>query len=276
MKINKILNNNVVVVKEGHDEIIVIGPGIAFGKRKNDIINSDKIEKVFVMKDEKEYEKFTQIIDMLPEEHISLAEEIITHAEKQLRTKLNEHIHVGLTDHLSFAIERVSQGFELRNKLLHEIKVLYDAEFNIGLWALELVSKKTGITLPEDEAAHIALHLHTAKMNTSTMSETLNTTVIINELIKRIEEKLSVKLAESSISYQRLITHLNFALKRVIKGEAFEDIDEEMYKLVRERHADAYKMAVELAQFLYEKEGMTLPNSEIVYLTLHIQRIQRN
>ena len=33
-------------------------------------------------------------------------------------TKLNEHIHIALTDHLSFAIERVRDGIHLNNKLI--------------------------------------------------------------------------------------------------------------------------------------------------------------
>jgi len=43
MRINRILNNNVVVVKEGDEEIIVMGSGIAFGKKKNDVIVVDKV-----------------------------------------------------------------------------------------------------------------------------------------------------------------------------------------------------------------------------------------
>lgn len=275
MKINKVLNNNVVVIKEGQEEVIVMGPGIAFGKRKNDIVNPEIIEKVFVMKDEREYEKFAQIIDLLPEAHIIIAEEIITYAEKTLKTKLNEHIHVALTDHVSFAIERFKQGFDLKNKLLNEIRVLYAAEYEIGRWAIEHIEKKLMIRLPNDEAAHIALHIHTAKMNGATMTEAMNTTVLLNELIAKIEGKLGVQVEEDSISYQRLLTHLDFALKRVAEGEPFHDVDEDMYKLVKKKHQDSYETAVELSEYLAQSYHLSLPQSELVYLTLHIQRIQR-
>ena len=275
MRINKVLNNNVVVVKEGQEEIIVMGPGIAFGKSKNDILNAEKIEKVFVMKDEREYEKFAQIIDLLPEAHIVIAEEIITYAEKTLKTKLNEHIHVALTDHVSFAIERFRQGFELKNKLLNEIRVLYVAEYEIGRWAIEHIKEKLKVRLPDDEAGHIALHIHTAKMNGTTMTEAMNTTVLLNDLIAKIEEKLGVQVEEDSISYQRLLTHLNFALKRVAQGEGFHDIDEDMHRLVKEKHHQSYETAVELSEYLSHSYQLTLPQSELVYLTLHIQRIQR-
>jgi beta-glucoside operon transcriptional antiterminator len=43
VKIKKILNNNAVVVSDNNEEKIAIGAGIAFEKRKNDIINPSKI-----------------------------------------------------------------------------------------------------------------------------------------------------------------------------------------------------------------------------------------
>ena len=52
MRINKILNNNAVIIIEDGMEKIVLGPGIAFQKSKNDIIQEQKIEKVFILKNE--------------------------------------------------------------------------------------------------------------------------------------------------------------------------------------------------------------------------------
>lgn len=60
MKILKVLNNNAVVFKEGGVEKIAMGPGIAFQKGKNDLINAAKVEKVFVMKEEQE--KFQELL----------------------------------------------------------------------------------------------------------------------------------------------------------------------------------------------------------------------
>ncbi len=48
MKINKIINNNAVVVKDRNEEKIVLGEGIGFQKKKNDPVDQSKIEKVFV------------------------------------------------------------------------------------------------------------------------------------------------------------------------------------------------------------------------------------
>ncbi len=121
MKISKILNNNAVIVVDNQQEKIAVGAGIAFGKKRNDILNSGKIEKLFVMK---ENEKLQQLLCRIPEEHFIISEKIISFAEDYIGTKLNEHIHIALTDHLSFAIEREREGIQLKNKLLHEIRIL--------------------------------------------------------------------------------------------------------------------------------------------------------
>lgn len=115
MKISRVLNNNAVVVKEGDSEKIIMGAGIAFRKGKNDVIDQSKIEKIFVLKEEGH--KFQELLSTVPEAHIAVGEDIISYAEQQLGMKLSDHIHISLTDHLTFAIERLNQGIEVRNKL---------------------------------------------------------------------------------------------------------------------------------------------------------------
>lgn len=52
MEINRILNNNVVIIvnQEGKEQV-VCGKGIAFKKKIGDSIEEDKINKVFVLSD---------------------------------------------------------------------------------------------------------------------------------------------------------------------------------------------------------------------------------
>ena len=57
-----------------------------------------------------ENEKFKQILATLPEAHIEVAEHIISYAEGKLMMPLSDHIHISLTDHLSFAIERLQKA----------------------------------------------------------------------------------------------------------------------------------------------------------------------
>ncbi|WPZ18369.1 PRD domain-containing protein [Geobacillus subterraneus] len=272
-RIHRILNNNAAVVIDEGKEKIVMGPGIAFQKRKNDLISPDRIEKIFVM--EEENERFQQLLRTLPEEHIDIAEEIISYAEGKLQAPLSDHIHIALTDHLSFAIERLKQGYRIQNKLLGEIKVLYKAEYDIGLWAKQLIKERLGIEVPDDEAAHIALHIHTAKMDTASMNKTLRETTLIHELVDLIQTELGISIDEESISYQRLLTHLRFALSRIENGESIHSMDEEMLALIQTKYASEWACAQKAAEYAEKEYGIRFPEEELAYIALHIQRLRK-
>lgn len=271
MKIKKILNNNAVVVMDGDQEKIAIGAGIAFNKRKNDVVSAHKIEKIFVMR---ENEKLQQLLSRIPVEHFTISEEIISYAEESLGTKLSEHIHLVLTDHLSFAIEREKQGISLKNKLLHEIKILYKKEFEIGLWAIRHIEEKCRVAMPVDEAAFIALHIHTMKPQAGDFRETIRQTTIIRDMVQTIKHFLNITIEEDGIAYQRLITHLRFALERM-KHYELHTLDDEMMDMIKKKFPLAYECALEVKRHLLSAYGVDLPEQELGYITLHIERLRQ-
>jgi beta-glucoside operon transcriptional antiterminator len=271
VKITKILNNNAVIVKDGEEENIAIGAGVGFGKRKNDMINQGKIEKLFVLK---ENEKLQQLLLRIPEEHLALSEEIISYAEKQLETNLNDHILLALTDHLSFALEREKQGIHIKNKLLPEIKVLYKEEFEIGLWAIQHIKDRIGIEMPLDEAAFIALHIHTMKIKGGDLHKTVRQTAVVRDMVETIKDYLGIRIKVDDIAYERLITHLRFALSRA-KNEELHVMDEEMFMMIKQKFAVSYQCALKVAETLTEKHGVEIPEEELGYITLHIERLRK-
>ena len=270
MKIKKILNNNAAIVIEDNQEKIVIGPGIAFNKGKNDLINRNKIDKLFVVKND---DHLGQLLPQIPVEHMALTQEIIQYAEERLQVKLNPHIFIALADHLSFAIERHEDGIFIKNKLLSEIKILYKKEFDIGVWAINYVEEKIGIRMPIDEAAFIALHLHTASVPSGDLQVSLRQTSIINEIIHIIRDYFSISLEETGLSYERLITHLRYTLYR-INDTAERTMDDEMLIMVRNKLPSSYHCATKIAEYLSRQHAIQLPSEEVGYITIHIERLR--
>ncbi len=271
LKIEKILNNNAVIVRDGNGEKVAIGTGVAFNKRKNDLINPNKIEKLFVMK---EKEKFQQLLNRIPEEHFLISEHIISFAERQIGTKLNEHIHITLTDHISFTIEREAEGIHVKNKLLHEIKILYKQEFEIGLWAVHYMREKLNIDIPEDEAAFIALHIHTMKPKSKDLKETIYQTTMIKDMVDIIKQRLSIEVEEDDLAYHRLITHLRYALIRADQYE-IRTLDDEMITMIRYKFPTSFQCALYVAKELANRYDISLPEQELAYITLHIERLRK-
>lgn len=266
----KILNNNAVVVMDGDEEKIAIGAGVGYEKKKKDMVNKTKIEKLFVSK---ESEKLQQLLLRIPEEHFIIAEEIIAYAEKNLGTKLNDHIRIALTDHISFAIDREKQGIHIKNKLLPEIKVLYKKEFDVGLWAIQHIEGKFNMKIPIDEAAFIALHVHAMKIQDGDLHEVVRQTTVLKDMVQTINQKLSINVESDDIAYERLIHHLRFAMIR-LKDHEHHTMDEEMFQMIKRKFPVSYDCAVTVAKKLSSRHDIHLPEDELGYITLHIERLR--
>ncbi|WP_077324908.1 PRD domain-containing protein [Virgibacillus siamensis] len=271
MKIKKVLNNNAVIAVDNGEEKIAIGNGVGFNKGKNDILNQQKVEKLFILN---ENEKLQQLLLRIPEEHFAVSEEIMKHAEERLGTELNEHIRVQLADHISFAIEREQNGIHLKNKLLQEIKILYTEEFEIGKWAIRHIKEKCGVQMADDEAAFIALYVHTMKMQGNDVHETVRQTTMIQDMVQTIKEYLDIDIQESDISFERLVTHLQFAVTRA-KSYDSHVMDQEMFEMIKMKYNFSYQCAQNVASQLQSTYNVILPEEELGYITLHIERLRK-
>ncbi len=152
MVIEKVLNNNVVVVRENDVEKIVMGRGLAFQKRAGDEFDEDLIDKTFILTNQKAANKFQQLVVDIPIEHIELAEEIISYAKLKTGKKLTDMIYISLVDHIYTSIVRFLDGITVKNALLWETRRFYPEQFAIGKMALDMIEERFKVRLPEDEA----------------------------------------------------------------------------------------------------------------------------
>ena len=110
-KVKKVFNTNVVLVNDEKGlEKIFIGRGLSFGKKKGDIILSDKVEKIFIIDSPDLTDRFIQLTNEVPINHLELVAKIIKEAEKELNCIFDEALYIGLTDHISYAINRYRRG----------------------------------------------------------------------------------------------------------------------------------------------------------------------
>jgi len=272
VKIYKVLNNNTVVVRDGDIEKIVMGPGIGFQKKKNDLVLRSKIEKVFVIKEENE--KFQMLLQTLPIAFIEVAQEIINYAEKELQVSLSSHVHIALADHLTMALERLEKGIQIENKLLNEIKVLYKREFDIGLWAREKIKERFSVDLPEADVAHITLLIHTAKDHSPSLEKTMKRALMIKEITGIIEDEVKRELIKNSFVYQSLLSHLRYAVYALENKESFSALDPDMLEMIKIKYPKSFEGAKKINEHLRKEYNLEFPESELGYISLHIQRIQ--
>lgn len=77
--------------------------------------------------------------------------------------------------------------------------------------------------MPEDEVASIVIHLVNAEFGTE-MPNTIDITKIIQNVLKIIKYNYNIEFDESSISYERLITHLKFFAQRIIINKTYRQL----------------------------------------------------
>lgn len=273
MLISKVLNNNVVTIKnEDNQESVVMGRGIAFQKKKGDEIDEEKIDKIFVLKNKSINDKLITLVNDIPAEYLEISEEVIKYAEEKLNTKLNENIYLTLTDHISFSINRYNNNLEMKNVMLWDIKRLHKPEFDIGIKALKIIKDKADIALPEDEAASIAMHILNGELNQD-MPQIVDIINLINEVLKIVKYHFNIDFDEESINYYRFVTHLKFFAQRMVNGKYYEDDDNELFEIIRLKYPKSYECTKKIEGFIKQKFNSQLTKEEKLYLIVHTARV---
>jgi len=274
MKIAKILNNNVVVVldEQGREQV-VMGRGLAFQKRPGDLVLKENIEKVFALQSDELVQRLGELLSQIPLEVMTTCDRIIGLAAQRLG-KLQESLYITLTDHCYFAIERQKKGLAIKNVLLWDIKRLYPKEFELGQQARAIIAKRLDVELGEDEAGFIALHLVTAQLH-SEMPEVMHVTRVMQEILQLVKYSFQLEYDEESLSYQRFVTHLKFFAQRMLTRTVVEDDDVSLHTAVKDNYAKAWRCAEKIAQHLQTRYQRELTTEEIMFLTIHIERVRK-
>ena len=272
-RVLKVLNNNCIIVTgdASDDERVLTGKGIGFGMNvgKTVDIARDKIERYYVAFDEKLKTDYLRMAEDIDRQVLDTCTEVILMAEEKLG-KLNSRLHLVLTDHISFAIERIKMQMEIHNPFLLEIRNLYKEEYQLALEARALIEKKVGIAFNEDEAGFIALHLYSARQNLE-VKETLKNTRVIKELVGIIESNLDVAV-DNDLTYNRLVNHLRGAIER----SAYKlPVENPLLEMLKKEFTESYDIARQIQERVKVVLELDMPEEELGYMTIHIDRVRR-
>lgn len=270
----KRINNNVVVVlDEQGNEQIVTGRGLGFNVIPGAKVDERKIEKIFTLKNTIANQRLQELFKTIPVEHVELAEEIVSYAKIHIDNELNENVIVSLCDHMYMAVERKKQDIEVKNVMLWDIKKFYRDEYLVGQYAIRLIQERFGVTLGDDEAGFIALHIVNAQLDVKTKS-VKEITQVMQEIETIVRMTFNIVLDVESVYYYRFITHLKFFAERLFSGKTYKNQDiDNMLELVRRKHPKECACVEKIAQFLKDRYGYSLGEEEILYLSIHISRV---
>ena len=96
---------------------------------------------------------------------------------------------------------------------------------------------------------------------------------IINQILNVIKGYYSIEFIEDEINFDRLLTHLKFFAKRLIDKKEEVKTNNELLEVVKVQYKESYDCANKIKVFIEENYTYRVNDDEILYLTLHINRV---
>lgn len=271
MKLLRKINNNAAVAQDKRGrEMVVLGRGVGFHPMPYELTDLSVVYRTFYDVDPQYYE----MLSSLPEEALMAAADIAEQAEIALQAELNPNLPFTLADHIAFAQEREKQGIRLATPLHYDVQHLYPREYELGLQAMETVRLRTGTALPRAEAVNIALHIVNAELEGSDLSSTLAAVEVLDEVTVLVERELGIALDRESYNYARFAMYIQFLVRRLSSGKVMEQGSGKMLSELSAEYPATYRCAQAVAKEIEQRHGWHCSSDEVLYLMLHIYRVQ--
>lgn len=270
MKVIKNINNNCALcVDNAGKELVAFGKGIGFTKPPYEI-DLSLIRKTYYEVDE----SYINLIKEIPKEILMIAEKIEDFAEDVIDNQFSRNIVFTLADHIDFAIIKFYIKLNITMPILYDVKHLYENEYEVGIYALNLIKEELKIDLPKEEAAYIAMHFVNAEAvqsKTPTLTDYEGET--INFITEIIEETLDIWIDRDGFNYSRFVTHMYYLFKKSRRNNLNDAADKELYVFLSKSYPKITKCAERVSKLLRKRHDIKLPESEEAYLILHIIRM---
>lgn len=272
MYIKRVYNNNVVMVDDAGTERIAVGKGIAFGRKRGDVVDSASFEKVFTLDEPTQLSRLERLIKGIPSEYLLIAEDIVSMLRRESASVIDDNVLIALTDHISMALEREQAGIICDNPLLFEIKRFYGREFELALKAREIIRGHLGIEISEAEVGFIALHIVNATMK-QRADHLMLSIKMINGILNTVSETFGLTYDEGSVQYERFLRHLQFFSQRVLDKSIAQSEDTFLFHLGKDQYPDALECTERIGAHIEQEYGCVVSDAEKGYLVYHIANL---
>lgn len=273
MRVSQILNNNVAIAKRGSSEVIVYAKGLAFRKKPGDVIDSGEIEKTYVLDSHDKLEHFSYLLSNTQEEYLQIVNEIIAYGEERLHEKMSDYLYLALVDHLYVAIRRMKKDQFIRSPLYLEVKKFYPEYYGVGTYAVSVIRETLKIQCPEEEAASIALHFINQSEGGHGLAESIRIMDTVRDILSIIRYHYRQPIDEESTDYIRLVTHVEYFARRLVRQAVADTKETELYYQIRKLYPSAYSCIQKIQLYVKETFGCEMSKDEEAYIMLHVHRV---
>ena len=99
------------------------------------------------------------------------------------------------------------------------------------------------------------------------------THIVMQAIVDIVERDLGILLDESSLHYERFMTHIKFLIQRIYRKELLSSEDRELSLLMQRKYPREYQCSLKVAEYIMQATGSRLSEEEIMYLSVHIRRV---
>ena len=218
-RIAKTLNHNsfIGVEEENNREYLVMGKGIAFGKKTGQRVQPGDDARIYSLTEMTERGNARTIVQGVSPLNLELASAVLDEAEKEFG-KIDRSIVFPMADHLDFAVRRIQNGEQISNPLTDDIRVMFYKEYKVASCIGELLKERLQIEIDEHEIGYLALHVHSAIVEEN-VSQAMEVARAVRESISLVEHITGHTIDVMSLSYNRMMNHIRYMVARAVSGE---------------------------------------------------------
>lgn len=275
-KVLMILNHNTIMCEtiDGKEKRILFSKGIGYSHQVGDYVSMDEdIARNLLVLEERSIDDYRALLNQVKDPKIvDLVQQIVAEANLFFDHKISSNLHITLLDHINFAFERIKQNIEITYPFLSELSILYPKEFEFSLQAMDLIRKTVETPLPESELGFIVMHIHAAITDKS-ISHILEMNAIKYDIKDLIEKLSSKKVDITGRYYVRFINHIEYAITR---SKNNVQIMNNLLDSLSKTAAVEFQYASEVAKLLESKYHISVNDTEIAYMALHIHSLLIN
>lgn len=213
------------------------------------------------------------LLDLVDKEIIHSLEVVIRRAERQMERRLSDQAFIGILVHLALAVQRLRKGENIKLQPEYLERLKQKQEFSVASRMGEEISREFGLTVTEDEAGYIAMHLLGARSRYR--EESLSGTVLDNfhlvrlakSIMKAAEERSGEPLYRDGELLAGLVNHLGPSISRM---ELKMDIRNPLLGEMKEKFPELMALAKGSVREAERELELTFPESELAYIAMHL------
>lgn len=275
MKIIKILNNNAVLVENDSMEQVVMGRGIAFGRKVGEEVREDVIDRYYCLSDPELNKQLIELLKFANPSLVSIVQESVEEAKLEMQDRISDTLYVRLIDHFMTSVQRYRNNISIVCPLVSDVKCFYPVEYGLAKKLVANVNALFDVNLDENEVTFVTLHIVDSTICDSQNMVVTKITEFIKGALRIVRNYYGIQLDTDSISYYRFVSHLRFFASRLFSDIPYEPQEQcsDLVEVIKVKYPTSFKCSLLIEEFINKTYSFDIGNDELLYLTIHIQRI---